>query len=326
MLAWQKIAGTANRRRMAADAERKRMADEAAALRKAEEEKLRAEREEAERVEREALNGVPDMVDDTPQDARARGYRRVNGHKIDRQEPLQTVQGKEVNVKFSNDVLAPGHVAVIDASLLQPSHIQGVRNPLHFIDEAQPKERNDEASVLSARKIAGNIRPEEITSSITAYTGAPTVNERGEVIQGNNRSDALRLMWESHPEQAEAYRQYLKDHAEEFGLRAEDIAALQSPVLVNMLHVDDATAIPLGQYVAQDTESGGVERIKPKNALQRMGIEVRSFANLLLRASDDEVSFAGLVDANGASVLKWMSQRGFISPTQYKSAFDSRVT
>ena len=112
------------------------------------------------------------MVDDTPQDARARGYRRVNGHKIDRQEPLQTVQGKEVNVKFSNDVLAPGHVAVIDASLLQPSHIQGVRNPLHFIDEAQPKERNDEASVLSARKIAGNIRPEEITSSITAYTGA----------------------------------------------------------------------------------------------------------------------------------------------------------
>ena len=324
LLAWQKIAGTANRRRMAADAERKRMADEAAALRKAEEEKLRAEREEAERVEREALNGVPDMVDDTPQDARARGYRRVNGHKIDRQEPLQTVQGKEVNVKFSNDVLAPGHVAVIDASLLQPSHIQGVRNPLHFIDEAQPKERNDEASVLSARKIAGNIRPEEITSSITAYTGAPTVNERGEVIQGNNRSDALRLMWESHPEQAEAYRQYLKDHAEEFGLRAEDIAALQSPVLVNMLHVDDATAIPLGQYVAQDTESGGVERIKPKNALQRMGIEVRSFANLLLRASDDEVSFAGHVDANGASVLKWMSQRGFISPTQYKSAFDSK--
>lgn len=79
LLAWQKIAGTANRRRMAADAERKRMADEAAALRKAEEEKLRAEREEAERVEREALNGVPDMVDDTPQDARARGYRRVNG-------------------------------------------------------------------------------------------------------------------------------------------------------------------------------------------------------------------------------------------------------
>ena len=321
---WQKIAGTANRRKMEADAERRRIADEATALRKAEEEKLRAEREEAERKEREALNGVPDIVEDVPKDARARGYRRVNGHKVDRQEPLQAVQGKEVNVKFSNDVVVPGNVTVIDASLLQPSHIQGVRNSLHFIDEAQPKERNDDASVLSARKIAENIRPEEITSSITAYTGAPTVNERGEVIQGNNRSDALRLMWESHSEQAEAYRQYLKDHAEEFGLRAEDIAPIQSPVLVNMLHVDDTEALNLGQFVAQDTESGGVERIKPKNTLQRMGTEMRSFANLLLRTSDDEMSFAGLVDANGANVLKWMSQRGFISHTQYKSAFDSK--
>lgn len=324
LLVWQKIAGTAKRRKMEADDERRRIADEAAALRKAEEEKLRAEREEAERIEREALNGVPDMVDDKPQDARARGYRRMNGHKIDRQEPVQALQGKEVSVKFSDDAIVGGRVAVIDVNLLQPSHIQGVRNPLHFIDEAQPKERNDEASVLSARKIAGNIRPEEITSSVTAYTGAPTVNARGKAIQGNNRSDALRIMWENHPEQAALYKQYLKDHAEEFGLQAEDIEAMEHPVLVNMVDVDDAEAIRLGQYVAQDTESGGVERIKPKNALQRMGAEMRSFANLLLRTSDDEMSFAGLVDSNGANVLKWMSQRGFITPTQYKSAFDSK--
>lgn len=321
---WKKIAGTANRRKMDADAERRRIANEAAALRKAEEEKLRAEREEAERIEREALNGVPDMVDDKPQDARARGYRRMNGHKIDRQEPVQALQGKDVSVKFSDDVLVGGHAAVIDANQLQPSHIQGVRNPLHFIDEAQPKERNDEASLLSSRKIAGNIRPEEITSSVTAYTGAPTVNARGEVIQGNNRSDALRQMWAGHPEQAETYKQYLKDHAEEFGLQAEDIEGMERPVLVNMLEVDDAEAIRLGQYVAQDTESGGIERIKPKNIMQKMGNDMRSFANLLLASSDEETSFAGLVDANGTNVLKWMMQKGYITPTQYSSAFDSK--
>ena len=324
LLIWQKIAGTANRRKMEADAERRRIADEAAALRKAEEEKLRAEREEAERIEREALNGVPDMVDDTPQDARARGYRRVSGHKIDRQEPVQGLQGKEVSVRFSDDAIANGRVAVIEAEQLQPSHVQGVRNPLHFIDEAQPKERNDEASVLSARKIAGNIRPEEITSSVTAFTGAPTVNARGEAIQGNNRSDALRQMWEGYQDQAAKYKQYLIDHAEEFGLNADDVAAMQHPVLVNMLDVEDAEAITLGQYVAQDTESGGIERIKPKNALQKMGNDIRSFANLLLKSADEETSFAGLVDSNGVDVVKWMSQRGYITPTQYKSAFDSK--
>lgn len=321
---WKKIAGTANRRKMDADAERRRIANEAAALRKAEEEKLRTEREEAERIEREALNGVPDMVDDKPQDARARGYRRMNGHKIDRQEPIQALMGKEVSVKFSDDAIVSGRISVIDANLLQPSHVQGVRNPLHFIDEAQPKERNDEASVLSARKIAGNIRPEEITSSVTAYTGAPTINARGEVIQGNNRSDALRQMWYGHKDQAEQYKQYLKDHADEFGLRAEDIDSVERPVLVNMLEVDDTEAINLGQFVAQDTESGGIERIKPKNIMQKMGNDMRSFANLLLASSDEETSFAGLVDANGTNVLKWMMQKGYITPTQYSSAFDSK--
>ncbi len=321
---WKKIAGTANRRRMEAEAERRRVADEAAALRKAEEERLRAEREEAERKQREALNGIPDMLDDTPQDARARGFRRVNGHKIDRQEPVQSLQGKEIAVRFSDNSIASGRVAVIDASQLQPSHIQGVRNPLHFIDEAQPKERNDEASILSSRKIAANIRPEEITSSVTAFTGAPTVNTRGEVIQGNNRSDALRLIWESHQDQAAKYKQYLIDHAEEFGLNADDIAAMKRPVLVNMLDVKDEDAITLGQYVAQDTESGGVERIKPKNALQKMGDDIRIFANMLLQSSDEEISFAGLVDKNGLEVLKWMSQRDYITPTQFNSAFDSK--
>ncbi len=321
---WKKIAGTANRRKQAVEAERRRAADEAAALRRAEEERLRAEREEAERIEREALNGVPDMVDDVPKDARARGYRRVNGHKIDRQEPIPVIQGKEVAVKFSDNTIPSGHIAVIDASMLQPSHIAGMRNPLHFIDEAQPKERIDEASVLSAQKIAGNIRPEEITSSVTAYTGAPTVNARGEVIQGNNRSAALRNMWDGYKEQAEKYRQYLIEHAQDFGLTPEAIDNVEKPVLVNMLDVDDNTAIALGQYVAQDTESGGTERIKPKNALQRMGNDMRSFANLLLQSTDDDTSFAGLVDRNGDEVLKWMNQRGYITPTQYKSAFDSK--
>lgn len=321
---WERISTTASRRKAEEEAQRRRQAEEAAALKKVEDEKLRAEREEEERIRREALNGVPDIVGDTPQDARARGYRRVNGYKVDRQEPVPALRGRTVDVKFSNNIIPGGRVAVIEVDQLQPSHLRGIRNPMHFIDEAQPKERNDAASVLSADEIARNIRPEEITSSVTAYTGAPTVNVRGEVIQGNNRSSALRQMWNSHPEQAEQYKQYIKEHADEFGLKAEEIDAMERPVLVNMLDVEDADAITLGQFVAQDIESGGIERIKPKNAVRKMGAEMRSFANLLLRSVDDETSFAGLVDANGAETLRWMHQRGYITPTQYKSAFDSK--
>ena len=131
-------------------------------------------------------------------------------------------------------------------------------------------------------------------------------------------------MYERYSKSADKYKQYLIDHAAEFGLTPEAIAAFEQPVLVNMLNVSDEDAITLGQYVAQDTESGGIERIKPKNAVQKMGDKIRTFANLLLRSSDDEATFAQLVDANGLEVLKWMNQQGFITNTQYASAFDSK--
>lgn len=323
---WKKIAGTKQRReaerRSAEDAEARRRAEERAA----EEARLRAEREEAERIEREALNGVPDWNVDTPTDARARGYRRNGPQKVDRPAVIDNhAQGNAVEVKFGEDVMPKGHIAIIEASQLQPSHRDGQRNPAHFLDEAQPKERKDAASRLAASKIAENIRPEEITSSVTAYTGAPSINSRGEVIQGNNRSEALRLMYEgNNAASAERYKQYLLDHAAEYGLTPEAISAFEQPVLVNMLDVSDEDAITLGQYVAQDTESGGIERIKPKNAVKKMGDKIRTFANLLLRSADDEATFSQLVDANGVEVLKWMNQQGFITNTQYASAFDSK--
>ena len=321
---WRKIAAVNRMREAAIQAEEQRKADEVARVRKEQEEKERVEQEEAERIKRETLNGVPDFVEDKATDARARGYRRVNGDKVDRQEPINATKGKEVQVKFDDDNIPTGHVAIIEANQLQPSHKNGQRNPQHFIDEAQPKERKDDASVGAARKIAANIRPEEITSSITAYTGAPTVNSRGEVIQGNNRSAALREMWDNHQEQGDKYKQYLIDNAESFGLKAEDIAAMDKPVLVNMLDVNDDEAISLGQFVASDTESGGTERIKPKNVVKKLGDKMKNFANILLRANDENISFAELVDSNGVDALKWLNANGVISPTQYKSAFDSK--
>ena len=321
---WRKIAAVNRMREAAMQAEEQRKADEVARVRKEQEEKERVEQEEAERIKREALNGVPDFVEDKATDARARGYRRVNGDKVDRQEPINATKGKEVQVKFDDDNIPTGHVAIIETNQLQPSHKNGQRNPQHFIDEAQPKERKDDASVGAARKIAANIRPEEITSSVTAYTGAPTVNSRGEVIQGNNRSAALREMWDNHQEQGDKYKQYLIDNAESFGLKAEDIAAMDKPVLVNMLDVNDDEAISLGQFVASDTESGGTERIKPKNVVKKLGDKMKNFANILLRANDENISFAELVDSNGVDALKWLNANGVISPTQYKSAFDSK--
>lgn len=322
---WQQMANVEQRRqdaiRSQQEAESRQRAAERAEAEKAE----RVAREEAARQEREALEGIPEWHLDTPENARKRGVRRFSGQMFTRQEPVQGVVGKEVEVKFSQKDLPKGHVAVIEASQLQPSHIQGQRNPMFFIEEAQPKNRAEAVSMYAAKEMAEGIRPQEITGSATAYTGAPTVNTRGEVIQGNNRSDALRYLWDNHlPEQQQTYKQYLLDNAEQLGLASEAINAMQHPVLVNMLDVDDAEAIRLGQMTAQDTESGGIERIKPKNVAQKLGEDMRSFASQLLRSGDEEATFGQLVDRNGTEVLKWMAQKGAITNTQYQSAFDSK--
>ena len=320
---WQKIAGIQQQRKSKVMLDEQKAADEKAKAAAEEAKAQAAAKEEQERKEREAVEGVPDWVDDTPHDARARGYRRSNGYQYARQENIPHTKGKETSIKFTDKVSQPGHLALIEAEQLQPSHINGQPNVTHFIPEAQPKKRTDKASTISSEKIAANINPAEITSSVTAYTGAPTVNSRGETIQGNNRSAALKLMWSNHADQAGIYKQYLMDHADEFGLKAEDIAKMKNPVLVNMVDVDDNKAIELGQHSAQDTESGGVERIKVKNTIQKMGDDMKSFAKRLLESSDDEASFSQLVDKNGNKVLKWMNAKGFISDTQYTSALDS---
>ena len=322
---WQQMANVEQRRQDAIRAQQEAEARQRAAERAEAEKAEREAREEAARLEREALEGIPEWHMDTPENARKRGVRRFSGQMYQRQEPVQGVVGNEVEVKFSQKDLPKGRVAVIEASQLQPSHVQGLRNPMFFIDEAQPKNRAEAVSMSAAKEIAEGIRPQEITGSATAYTGAPTVNARGEVIQGNNRSDALRFLWENKlPQQQQTYKQYLLDNAEQFGIDPEAVKAMQQPVLVNMLDVDDAEAIRLGQMTAQDTESGGIERIKPKNVAQKLGDEMRTFANRLLSSGDDEASFGQLVDSNGTDVLKWMAQKGAITSTQYQSAFDSK--
>lgn len=323
---WQGVQMVPRNRKMDAD---RRSAEEQAAA-KAAQEKSEAEAAEKARQEREQVNGVPDVVDDIMADARKRGFRNVNGMVVNRQGETHGVSGRDSNVKFSSTDTAKGHIKVIDADELQPSHVSGHRNPSFFIDEAQPKDRTDTVSGMVAAKIAADLNPEEITGDGSAYQfSAPTVNSRGEVIQGNNRSDALKLMYSNpafKPAQ-DAYKQYIADHAEEFGFTPEDVAKImqmEHPVMVNELDVPDDEAIRLGQMRASDNESGGIERIDPVTTSQKLGGKVSSFANVLLSSPDEDASLSDVLMQNGAEAVKWLRTHGAISDTAAQSAFDKK--
>lgn len=323
---WQGVQNVPVSRR----AEQDKRTEEEKAAAKAARQQAEQEAIEKARQERERVNGVPDVINDTPSDARQRGFRNVNGMVVNRQGNTEGVTGRESSVKFSSKDTAKGKVKVIEADQLQPSHVNGQRNPQFFIDEAQPKDRTDTVSSMAAAKIASNLNPEEITGDGSAYQfSAPTVNSRGEVIQGNNRSDALKLMYSTpafKPAQ-DAYKQYIIDHASDFGFTPEDVAKIQQmqhPVMVNELGVDDDEAIRLGQMKASDNESGGIERIDPVTTSQKLGAKVGSYANILLSSPDEDASLSDVLMQNGAKTVHWLSSNGIISNTAAQSAFDRK--
>lgn len=269
---------------------------------------------------------APEWGKDNPADARARGYIKVEGLRVDRQGELSdALIGKESDVKFATNDTQQARYAIIEAESLQPSHIRGYQNQLHFIPEAQPKDRSDVVSEQAAVRIAANINPEEITTSATAYTGAPTINARGEVIQGNSRADALRAVWESFRDTSGAkYKQYLIENAEALGIDPEAIEGMKSPVLVHLADVSDERAIELGQYRQADIESGGVERINPQTLYAKIGEKRDTFIRFLLGTSDDDLSLAESITRNAAETLSWLNRQGFISDTQFRSAFGAK--
>ena len=276
---------------------------------------------------------VKDWVDDVASEARKRGYRIVNGQRVERQgalsEGTDVVYGDEHTTKFSQNDKPTTRFAVVSAKKMQPSHIRGQRNPAFFNDEGQPKNRTDQVSVAREEEIAKNIDPEEITVGVTAYQGAPTINGRGEVIQGNNRAAALREMYSGgYGMSVKKYKQFLKDNAKMFGLTPEDIDRIKDPVLVNVADVTDAEAIRLGQLKATDNESGGVQFIEPKPTVQKLvgANKLIRFMDTLLDSENPMDSIKDLIRKNGVKALKFMRDMGIINETQYNSAFNAKDT
>lgn len=175
-------------------------------------------------------------------------------------------------VRFTNEVSLPFKYKLVEAETLQPSHQDGIRNPLHFIPEAQPKNRNDIGSLQAEESFANNPRFSELGENTNAYSGAPVVNERGEVVQGNNRSAGLRKGYQRNNPQ---YKNDLAANAEQFGFTREQVEGMKNPVLVREVAVSDQGAIELGNYDAKDLETGGKRRIDPVAVTRRMPFDVK---------------------------------------------------
>lgn len=307
-----------------------------------ENERRRREREELERNAEGST--VREYTEDPPRQARARGARLVNGAVVYRQEPMTVEHYADAERAFSQrpgETRVPVKRTIVEAESLQASHKEGQMNPRHFIPEAQPKDRADNGlSSTAADRIASDIRPDEITGGITAYTGAPVVNGRGEVIQGNNRTDALQTMYdgeERHAKSAELYKEYLKAHASEYGMTAEQVDAMAHPVAVDVAEVSDSEAIRLGHRGQTDLESAGADTMNAQTVGEELNSDTDpqsgqsmlvSFFNRIFNrtgANGAELSakMDNMLNRNAEEGLQFLHENGYLTDTQYKNAFET---
>jgi hypothetical protein len=241
-----------------------------------------------------------------PAQAREKGCFLESGNQYCRQSELKNIiPGRKTTVAFTFDKVIDCQYMIVAAADLQPSHLGNVENPLHFLPEAQPRNRATSASgAETPRRIAATLRPSEIVEGANAYTGAPIVNTRGEVIQGNGRAFAMKAYWEENQESdPRGYLDYINQNAQFLGfdgrlkamfddnvftgskypaaiingghayLKKVDLKELRSitaPIIVRMVTVSDGEAIKLGQYKQSDLE-----------AISTRSNEVKSKVNLL---------------------------------------------
>ena len=155
--------------------------------------------------------------------------------------------------------------------------------------EAQPKNRNDIGTLQAEESFAEKPRFDELGADKDAYSGAPVVNERNEVIQGNNRSAGLK---KGYKRGNNIYKDALIQNAEKFGFTKEQVENMKEPVLVREVAVKDNAAIELGNYDVKDLETGGKRRIDPVATSRRIPFDVKGRISEILFKGDETLNQA----------------------------------
>jgi DNA repair protein RadC len=211
----------------------------------------------------------------------------------DGRNTVQTAAGEQVETQF----------AVMPSDFLKTSSDEG------FTQALQPRERGDrQASQQQIQNIVQNFNPRFLGVDASASSGAPIVNDRGEVISGNGRVTALREIFANNPEQAEAYRAYVSD---QLGVDlqpgeilvqtvAQPMDATQQRAFVDQANVSQTAGFSRAEQARTDAraiDDAVLSSLQPTD-VTNVGNQdfVRAFVGALQSRGED---MSGLIQSNG---------------------------
>jgi hypothetical protein len=123
---------------------------------------------------------------------------------------------------------------VVEMDELIPSNTRDLKANPAYPAELQPRDRSREASRDQIATIANKLIPERLAESSTISDGSPIVGNDLVVESGNGRTLALQVAYDSVPQKATEYKNYLVNNASKYGISPEAVKGLKQPVLVRV--------------------------------------------------------------------------------------------
>ena len=150
---------------------------------------------------------------------------------------------------------------VVPASDIVASHTTDYGTNPFYPGELQPRDRQRAPMMKQVEKMSKTLKPELLASSQFVNQGAPVVDGRGVVLNGNGRTMAIQKAYKSKNNSVKAYKKYLIDHAKQFGLTPEQIQQFEEPVLVRQA-ADDADVNAIINSTEGGARLGAAEQAK----------------------------------------------------------------
>ena len=160
---------------------------------------------------------------------------------------VRTDDGKELKVSYR----------IVPAETLIASNTADFGKNENYPEKLQPRDRDRVSMKEQVDDMARNLHPEDLAESRSVNQGAPLVNQDNVVENGNGRTMAITRAYTTdgaaYKSSSQKYKQYLVEHAEEYGYTREEVEAMQNPVLIRQR---DASSDSLQDSIIHSTEGG----------------------------------------------------------------------
>ena len=259
--------------------------------------------------------GAPVSAQPAPSEAAALASRPV----------VEGVEGRETEVFFSSGKKLKTTYRVVNAADLQASHDPATGfqpNPL-YPESIQGRAYHGNHGTAARQQVevaTGTMRPEVVLDVGSGITdGPPLVTSHGIVVAGNQRAMMLKGAARQYPEVYATYRAELEKRAAQFGITADALAGMESPVLVRQIadesvDVNDPEQLAALNQLSDQTATKTKDQISAAMSRAKMMQAATGAINHLAMTMQPDESLAEYLSGpDGRELVRALVKDGVIS-------------